>query len=237
MMTHIFDDAQQTAEALLEYMLELVNESPDRNFHIAFSGGSTPSMMFKRWASSEYAGRTPWERLYFYWVDERCVPADSDESNYGVMKRLLLDKVPMREDHIFPINGMNDPSEEAARYERQAREQINQLNGSPAFDIVLLGAGDDGHTSSIFPGQNELLTCDEWFAPSINPYTHQKRVAMTAKAILSANRLVFLVTGANKREVVKDMLSTVDRGPASYIAHRNKNAELFMDVFASGYNK
>ena len=115
MKTYIYSTAVETARALIKHIISLMEAEPQKIFHIAFSGGSTPSLMFDLWAD-EFKDATPWLRMRIYWVDERCVPAEDSESNYGTMRRLLLDKVHMPEEYIFPIDGNNRPDNEAKRY-------------------------------------------------------------------------------------------------------------------------
>ena len=176
MKTYIYSTAVETARALIKHLIGLMEEEPDKIFHIAFSGGSTPSLMFDLWAE-EFKDVTPWVRMRIYWVDERCVPAEDSESNYGTMRRLLLDKVAMPDEYIFPIDGSNRPDNEANSYSRIVRCNVPLWHGFPAFDIVLLGAGEDGHTSSIFPGQEYLLSSFHPYELSVNPYNGQKRIA------------------------------------------------------------
>ena len=212
MKTYIYSTAVETARALIKHIISLMEAEPQKIFHIAFSGGSTPSLI--------------------YWVDERCVPAEDSESNYGTMRRLLLDKVHMPEEYIFPIDGNNRPDNEAKRYSSVVRCHASLWHGFPALDIVLLGAGEDGHTSSIFPGQEHLLSSFHPYEVSVNPYNGQKRIAMTGCLLFNAKQLIFFVTGRNKANVVQDILDSGDTGPAAYVAHHAWNVEVFMDELA-----
>ena len=107
--------------------------------------------------------------------------------------------------------------------------------GWPEFDIVLLGAGDDGHTSSIFPGQEDLLTSNSIYVVSAHPRNGQKRIAMTGYPIQNARYVIFLITGKNKVDVVEEICNSGDTGPAAYIAHHAQNVELFVDKAAAAY--
>ena len=206
MKTYIYSTAVETARALIKHIISLMEAEPQKIFHIAFSGGSTPSLMFDLWAD-EFKDATPWLRMRIYWVDERCVPAEDSESNYGTMRRLLLDKVHMPEEYIFPIDGNNRPDNEAKRYSSVVRCHASLWHGFPALDIVLLGAGEDGHNG-------------------------QKRIAMTGCLLFNAKQLIFFVTGRNKANVVQDILDSGDTGPAAYVAHHAWNVEVFMDELA-----
>ena len=162
MKSYVYHSATATAHALIEHLIAMMEREPEKTFYFAFSGGSTPSLMFDIWAN-EYKEVTPWMRMRIYWVDERCVPAEDYESNYGTMRRLLLDEVGMPDEYVYPIYGVNRPEIEAKNYSTLVCRTVPLWGGFPAFDVVLLGAGDDGHTSSIFPGQEYLLS-------SFHPY-------------------------------------------------------------------
>lgn len=228
MKTYVYTTASETARSLIRHIIRMMEAEPKRIFHIAFSGGSTPSLMFDIWAD-EFAGLTPWMRMRIYWVDERCVPSEDSESNYGTMRRLLLDKVHMPDEYINPIDGANRPEVEEKRYSSIVRCNVPIWHGFPAFDIVLLGAGDDGHTSSIFPGQEYLLSSFNLYEVSVSPYNGQKRIAMTGCLLFNARQLIFLITGSRKVSVVRDILKSGDTGPAAYVAHHARNVDIFLD--------
>lgn len=231
MRSYIYNTATETAHALVKHLIGMMVNEPGKIFHFAFSGGSTPSLMFDIWAN-EYREITPWDRMRIYWVDERCVPPEDSESNYGNMRRLLLDEVGIPGEYIFPIFGNYPPEYEAKRYSALVSRIVPLWRGYPTFDVILLGAGDDGHTSSIFPGQEYLLSSFQPYEVSINPYNGQKRIAMTGCLLFAARKLIFFITGKSKLEVVHDILISGDTGPAAYVAHHAENVELFMDIFA-----
>ena len=104
MKTYIYSTAVETARALIKHLISLMEEEPQKIFHIAFSGGSTPSLMFDLWAE-EFKDATPWSRMRIYWVDERCVSSENKDSNYRLAKIHLLDKIPLTSEQIFRIRG------------------------------------------------------------------------------------------------------------------------------------
>ena len=186
--------------------------------------------MFDIWAH-EFWERTPWIRMRIFWVDERCVPVKDSDSNYGTMLRLLLREVGMPDEFVFPIHGVSPhPAQEAKRYSDLVSATVPLRHGFPAFDLVLLGAGDDGHTSSIFPGQEYLLASFHPYEESVNPYNGQPRIAMTGCLLFNAKKIVFLITGKNKTSIVYDILKSGDTCPAAYVAHHAENVEVFTDV-------
>ena len=116
MKSYIYPAATSTSRALIRYIIDMMNREPERIFHIAFSGGTTPSLMFDIWAH-EFKKETPWMRMRIFWVDERCVPVKDSDSNYGTMLRLLLREVGMPDEFVFPIDGAcRHPEKEAKRY-------------------------------------------------------------------------------------------------------------------------
>lgn len=234
MKLSIFPSSIETSRSLILHLIDIMNKEPEKVFNIAVSGGNTPALMFDLWAN-EYVGITPWDRMRIYWVDERCVPPEDSDSNYGLMRKLLLGIVPISYDHVYRIRGEEKPLKEVARYSKLVKTQVPQKQGWPEFDIVLLGAGDDRHTSSIFPGQEELLTSASPFAVSCHPSNGQKRIAMTGLPIMNARYVIFLITGKSKADVVEEISNSADAGPAAYIAHHAKNVELFVDKGAATY--
>ena len=130
--------------------------------------------------------------------------------------------------------GVNRPEIEAKNYSTLVCRTVPLWGGFPAFDVVLLGAGDDGHTSSIFPGQEYLLSSFHPYEVSVNPYNGQKRIAMTGCLLFAAKNLIFFITGKNKADVVRDILDSGDTGPAAYVAHHAERVELFLDAQANG---
>ncbi len=230
MKSYVYPAASSVHRALIRYIIDMMNREPERIFYFAFSGGTTPTWMFDIWAH-DYREETPWTRMRIFWVDERCVPVTNSDSNYGTMLRVLLYEVGMPDEFVFPICGdCRHPAQEAKRYSELVRNTVPLRGGFPAFDMVLLGAGDDGHTSSIFPGQEYLLTSFHPYEESINPYTGQPRIAMTGCLLFSAKKIVFLITGKSKTNVVYDMLKSGDTGPAAYVAHHAEDVDIFTDI-------
>ena len=232
MKPFIYPSSMETARALILHLIKIMIDEPGKTFNFAFSGGSTPALMFDLWAN-EYSDITPWTRMRVYFVDERCVPPENSDSNYGMMRSLLVGVVPIPYENVFRIKGEERPEKEAVRYSRMVENNIPMKDGWPVFDVVLLGAGGDGHTSSIFPGQESLLSSDKIYEVSYNPNNGQKRIAMTGCPIINAQRVIFLIIGKSKADVVEEMCTSGDTGPAAYIAHHAENVELFLDDYAA----
>lgn len=235
MKLSIYPSSVETSRELILHLIEIMNEEPEKVFNIAVSGGSTPALLFDLWAN-EFVEKTPWNRMRIFWVDERCVPPEDSDSNYGMVRTLLLGAAPIPYENVFRICGeCKSAKKEAIRYSELVNRNVPQKNGWPEFDIVLLGAGEDGHTSSIFPGQEELLSANVIYTATIHPCNGQKRIAMTGYPIMNARHVIFLITGRNKADVMVDICESGDIGPAAYIAHHAGNVELYADRGAASY--
>ena len=206
MIKKVFNTPADTAHALIKAILMWADEDKDREFTIALSGGNTPALMFDIWA-------------------EQYNDVTHSESNYGMTAEHLISKVKIPATNIFRIDGehADNPEQECIRYAGIVKEKVRQKNGFPSFNLVLLGAGDDGHTSSIFPGQESLLTTSDIYAIGVHPVSGQKRIALTGLPIINAQRVAFLMTGASKAPVLKAMEERADAGPAAYVAHNALN--------------
>ncbi|MGL5317146.1 MAG: 6-phosphogluconolactonase [Bacteroidales bacterium] len=227
--------ARETAVAVTRRLLTALQTSKDEFFHLAISGGSTPLQLFHLWAN-EYNDMIPWERIHLYWVDERCVSPDHSESNYGEAKRAFLERVPMMVTHIHRIYGEANETDEAARYSSMVSIILPMEGGIPIFDMVILGVGNDGHTGSIFPGQDNLFHYPSGYAVSRNPYTSQSRITMTGEAMMRAKCLLFHVVGAGKKEVLPLVIGNAQMNPvlpAAYISHEAKHCEFYIDKGAA----
>ena len=180
---------------------------------IAISGGGSPKPVFTLLAdpAGPYCAAIPWDRLWVFWVDERCVPPDHPDSNYGMTRELLLSKVPLPSDHVIRIEGELDPEEAAARYESAIRGHY-RLEGAegPVFDVIQLGMGSDGHCASLFPHTAALHEIIRLAVANHVPQQKQSwRITLTWPVINAARDVFFLIDGAAKA----DPLGRVLRGP------------------------
>ena len=180
---------------------------------IAISGGGSPKPVFALLAdpAEPYRNAIAWDRLWIFWVDERCVPPDHPDSNYGVARELLLSKVPLPADHVIRIEGELDPEQAAARYESAIRGHF-RLEGAegPVFDVLQLGMGDDGHCASLFPHTAALHETGRVAIANHVPQQKQSwRVTLTWPVINAARDVFFLIDGPAKA----DPLGRVLEGP------------------------
>ena len=233
MTINIFEDNPPVAEAFAIYFADWLQEK--KRVSVALSGGSTPTILFKHWAE-HYQKSIPWERVHFFWGDERCVPPGHPDSNYGVAKSLLLDKVEIPAENIHRIRGEAEPAQEADRYAQEIKQWTQVKDGVPAFDLILLGMGEDGHTASIFPNQMELLTDANICSDAIHPDTGQHRITLTGPVINNAELVIFLVTGEAKAPVVREIMTQSDdwrKYPAAFIQPNPGELCWFLDQAAA----
>lgn len=217
----IFQNPAELAEKLAEDIVIMINKSAKKNkaFTVALSGGSTPELLFSM-LGEKYAKTVPWNFIHFFWGDERCVAPDSPESNYGMTKKYLFDKIAVNSLNIHRIKGENEPSVEAERYSSEISQNTSERNGLPQFDLVMLGLGDDGHTASVFPGNTDLLISDKICEVAINPYNRQKRITITGRVINNADNVIFMVTGTKKAAIIESIFKSKPEAsdyPASHI--------------------
>lgn len=240
--TQVFNDEYETADRLAMDFIRYAESTLKyrEKIYIALSGGSTPQTMFKIIAQ-EYPKSLPWNQLHFFWVDERCVPHASSESNFGNAERIMFSKLEINRENIHPACGGDDPEGDVVRYTGEILANVPCNNNYPVFDLIFLGMGTDGHTASIFPGQQNLFQIPAICALNEHPETHQKRITLTGKVINNSLDVVFLVTGESKAPIVKDIFSDSEKSktyPAKSVRpfkgklswYLDKNAAKFIDL-------
>jgi 6-phosphogluconolactonase len=217
----IFAGTAEVASKLAEEIVRRIKVSASREnpFSIALSGGSTPEKLYS-FLGDEFSTSVPWEFVYLFWSDERCVLPGHPDSNFGMARRLFIDKSGIPETNIFRMRGEDDPATEAARYAAELAASLRSRDGVPVLDLVILGIGDDGHTASIFPGQDELMVTERICAVSVNP-SGQKRITLTGRIINNAEAVAFLVTGEKKAGIVQALINNLPVA-AGYPASRIK---------------
>jgi 6-phosphogluconolactonase len=179
-------------------------------FSVALSGGTTPKAVYSRLADEEAVGAlVQWQRVIFFWGDERHVPPDHRDSNFRMARKSMLSRLPVDPGKVWRIKGeYADAAQAAAEYERDLR-QVFGADALPRFDLVLLGLGADGHTASLYPGTEALyeerrLAVANW-VPALNAH----RITLTPPVLNNAADVLVLVQGRDKA----DALEAVINGP------------------------
>lgn len=225
----IFENAQSAVEKIAEELKQYSFEG--HPVHISLSGGSTPKLLFKTLAAAPYNQAIQWKNLHFWWGDDRMVAPSDPESNYGEVQKLLFDHIEIPAENIHRIRGEAPVEQELARFQNELAEAVP--NGE--FDWIILGMGADGHTASLFPHQTNFD--DENLAViAKHPETGQVRISKTAKLLEQAKHITYLVTGAAKAEILKEIQSTPAENlpyPAAKIKAKNGVTEWYLDKDAA----
>jgi 6-phosphogluconolactonase len=213
----IVEDADELAETAAGMIVDLATSAVAQRgrFTVALAGGETPRATYERLAVPPLSEVMPWARTFVFFGDERGVPADHPDSNYGMARRALLAKVPIPPRQIFRIPGEgSDPETVATDYARTIGEELKVRRGEvPRLDLVLLGVGIDGHTASLFPGSPVLKeTFRIVAAVHAAAASIPERITLTYPILNAAACVIYLVSGAEKAKVVRAALG--DRGGA-----------------------
>lgn len=237
---HVFPSDAFAEHAAEYYAGKLAEAGRQRSMvRAAFSGGSTPKGVFSLLAdpSHEYRAEVPWEKLEFFFVDERSVGPEDKDSNYGMAKAAMLDKVPLEESQIFRIEGELKPEEAAAKYESAIRRAF-RLEGAemPQFDVLSLGMGDDGHTASLFPHTAALHALGRIAVANQVPQKETWRLTLTWPVINQAHDVSFLLKGGEKAEVLHRVMQggyDPETLPSQLIRPANGRLTLLLDTEAA----
>jgi 6-phosphogluconolactonase len=211
-------DPEALAHRVAEWITDLAAKSHGR-FAICLSGGSTPRRLYQLLAEAPYRDALPWYRVHWFWGDERFVPWDHPDSNYGMVRAAMLAQAPVPPQNIHGVEIAGTPAEGAGTYERVLKSYYGSdtLDAArPLFDVVLLGLGPDGHTASLFPGTSVLDERNRWVAEVVGAKP-EARVTLTYPVLESSRHIAFLVAGADKREMLARALSGERALPAGRV--------------------
>lgn len=226
----VFDSKEQLMKALTRHLNQSVQQKSGL-FNLAISGGSTPLKWFDFMAAG-VGVETDWKQVRFYWVDERCVPPDHPGSNYGNALKRLLNPLKIDIAQVYRIMGELDAEEARTRYESVLNSELPKIDGTPHFDLIILGMGTDGHTASVFPGQEKIWESGLPCEVSQHPETGQRRISLTGRVINKADEVIFIVTGTDKANVLAEMSAggaAGDRLPASWVQPVSRSLYWYMD--------
>jgi len=220
----VFDDLSTLSQAAVVQFVELTHWAIGQRdrFWACLSGGTTPRLLFQSLTQPPFAGMLPWDKMFFTWGDERLVPPDDPESNYGLAERELFSQVNVPAENIYRIRGELPPNQAVAEFTGRLQQVADPGLNWPRLDLVLLGLGADGHIASLFPGSDPALGAD---VPALATTGHYQgrpagRVTLTPAVFNTARHVLFLVSGAEKAEAVAGSLRGADdplRWPARRI--------------------
>jgi 6-phosphogluconolactonase len=207
----ILADAEAVARAAADRLVAVAEEAirSRGRLALALSGGSTPRTLFALLAALPYREQVDWPRVEVFWGDERCVAPTHADSNFRMARETLLDAVPIPAERIHRIAAeSSDHAAAAAAYEAEIARVLGGQPGGrpPTLDLILLGMGPDGHTASLFPHTDALRERRRWVVANPVPKLHADRITMTWPLLNQAAHVLFLVAGADKAAVLREVL-------------------------------
>jgi len=232
----VFDDLEKLYTEAADAFVDLSKKAIQKNnrFVVALSGGSSPKAIFKLLATQQYAEQIEWNKVYFFWVDERWVPLHDDKSNFRMTDETLLSHVPVDKNHIFPMYAEGKTPED---YAKTYEEQIRSILGNDGvFDFILLGMGDDGHTASLFPGEEVLNEKEKWVSAYYLKPQEMFRITLTAPVINNAENILVIAFGESKKHALNEVLNG-EYNPSLYplqLIEKKDGYHFFTDKQAKG---
>lgn len=230
----IASDPDSLAQHVAEWFAETV-EATQGSVRISLSGGSTPKALYTILADQPFVSRIPWQRIAWFWGDERFVPHDDPASNYRMVEQSLLSRAPIPSERIHPMPVDGAPDDAAMRYEALLKRTYGADRFDPArtlFHIMLLGLGSDGHTASLIPGQPVLEERRRWVA-AVTGGRSEVRITLTYPAIESSRTIAFLAVGREKAAAVRAVRAADRNFPAARI-ETSGEVIWFVDRAAAG---
>ncbi len=231
--TKIFQSTAELNKAAAEFIITLAKKAIAENGRcvIALSGGKTPETLYALLAEPDYSQQMDWKNIYIFWGDERYVPLDDEQNNAHQAISVFLSKVDIPPDNIHRIPVNLYAAEAASVYENEINHFFN--GDVPVFDLILLGVGTNGHTASLFPDTHVLLEQTPGVKAVYVEDQKSYRITMTAPLINLARHVLFLVTGNEKAEIVKNIFATENNYPAQLINPANGKLHWFIDEAAA----
>jgi 6-phosphogluconolactonase len=222
--------ARAAARLFVDYAWQSIAKNGE--FIVALSGGNTPRTLFGLLASSEFRGQVDWAKVQVFWSDERAVPPTDPESNYGMARRELLIRVPIPEANVHRMEAEKPNIGRAAHEYEEVLRKFLELDdrGFPRFDLILLGVGPDGHTASLFPGTRVTRQTSRWVSTPLVAKLNARRMTLTLPVMDAARRIIFLVAGPEKAEILHAVLQTKPDPPypTQMIQPRENGLKLFV---------
>jgi 6-phosphogluconolactonase len=199
--------------------------------HLALSGGTTPQRAYELLA----ARAADLEGVHIWFADERCVPPEDEQSNYGLVADSLLAPAGIGPERVHRMEGELGPDEGARRYEQSLRDGVGDWERElPVLDLIVLGIGPDGHVASLFPGSPALDAGDRAVCLGVrdSPKPPPERITLSLAVLLAARRCLLLATGASKADAVDAMLGEPSRHVPASLLRRERLTVIVDDAAA-----
>jgi 6-phosphogluconolactonase len=235
-MLHIYKTADETIKALADYFVKIVNATIKEKgkCSVVLSGGNSPKKLYELLTTPDYNQQIDWDKIYFFFGDERYVPFNDPENNGNMVKKALFEPLMIADANIFYINTAVSPVESAKKYAQ--RILVYFKNNPVRFDLILLGLGDNAHTASLFPKtpvlKEKKALVNAVYIEELSSY----RITMTAALINEAHAIAFLVYGDTKAKAVHDALEgekDAETFPAQLIIPEDGVVNWFLDEDAA----
>jgi 6-phosphogluconolactonase len=239
MQIAIYPDTNSLSHEAAQYIVRLANEAivTRGRFSIALSGGSTPKVLYGLLATEPYLGQVNWSSVEIFWSDERCVPPDDAESNYAMANEVLLSKIPIQPRQVHRMSAEKADRDAASQEYTLEMQRVFGTNGIPAFDLMHLGMGPEGHTASLFPHQQSLREQQRLVMPVSVPKPPPLRLTFTPPLLNAARHVLFLVTGSEKAGAVQSVLEgpyQPEEYPAQIVRPTTGEVTWMLDTAAAG---
>ena len=209
-IVNIYPNLETLSQTAAEMFIRIGNEAIQKRgqFTVALAGGSTPKSLYQLLASERFKDKLDWEKVFFFFGDERKVSPDDAESNFKMANENLFEQLKLSAQNIFRWETeLKNAEKIAEKYEETVKDFFNlPANGFPGFDLILLGMGDDGHTASLFPFTEALNETEKIAVANYVEKLQTTRLTLTFPAINNAANIIFLVSGANKAEILREVL-------------------------------
>jgi 6-phosphogluconolactonase len=238
MSVAIYSDIDTLSQEAARYVVRVASESITTHgrFTLALAGGSTPKKLYGLLASEPYRDQIDWALTEIFWSDERCVPSDSEDSNYHLAQEVLLSKVPISATQIHRMPADADNRDQASLAYIQEIQRVFGTNSIPSFDLIQLGMGPEGHTASLFPHQASLHEQTRLIMPVTVPKPPPPRLTFTPPLLNAATHVLFLVTGQDKADALQAVLEgeyNPDEYPAQIIRPTQGEVTWMLDPAAA----
>lgn len=238
MQIALYSDTDTLSLEAAQYIVRLANESvvSHGRFSIALSGGTTPRKLYGMLGDEPYRSQIDWALVDIFWSDERCVPPDSEDSNYLLAQQVLLNKIPIPAAQIHRMPADEPDRDAASQAYTEEMRRIFATNGIPSFDLIQLGMGPEGHTASLFPHQASLHEQQRLVMPVSVPKPPPPRLTFTPPILNAAHNVLFLVTGTDKADAVQAVLEGAynpDEYPAQIVRPTHGEVVWMLDTKAA----